>query len=270
VPPAMEALQAELTAVKQMWGKQIELSKAEKGSSGFPFPVCCTRYTPQPESASMWDCEELPIRLVISSSEVKDKAVSVEVPPIFPGELSGKIEQAVEMEWRKQLGKKADKGEIWKVKHILEWVEAKFGELLRLIPDYVDNYIGCDDLGASMRRYTLVGPKADGDDDDEEEDIDEEEQEKRRLEYIEREQARLDAELEAKYKEDEEKRKLAEQGFFEDGAKTRQLSKKELAEANPTRKERSGQRWRKTGAKAHKPVREDDKALKGLPGQKKK
>merc|ERR1719436_1161307 len=125
-------------------------------------------------------------------------------------------------------------------------------------------------MGASMRRYCFTGPAPEGDEDDEEA-IDEEEQERRLQEYAEREAARLEAEIEEKCRLDEEKRMLAEKGIHEDGEKTRQLSKKELAEQNLTRKERSGQRWRKTGSKAHKPVREDgDKSLKGLPGQKKK
>merc|ERR1711974_454672 len=129
---------------------------------------------------------------------------------------------------------------------------------------------GCDDLGASMRRYTLVGPAPEEEDDDEE-DVDEEEQQRRVEEYVEREQARLEAEFEAKCKTDEEKRKMAEQGIYEEGEKARQLSKKERDELNKSRKERSGHRWRKTGPKSHKPVRdENDKSLKGLPGQKKK
>merc|ERR1712087_685857 len=183
---------------------------------------------------------------------------------------SGEIEKAVEKEWKRKLGKKKEGGEVWMLNSILEWVETKFGELLRLVPAYVDSYVGCDALGASMRRYTLTGPAADGDEDDEEEVISAEEQERRIEEYYAREAARIEAEVEAKAKEDEEKRKLAEKGVFEDGEKTRQLSKKELAEMNQSRKERSGHRWRKTGSKTHKPVREDgDKSLKGLPGQKK-
>lgn len=266
---AMEDLQSELKASKERWGKEIELSKAEKGAPGFPFPVCITRYTAQPATANMWDCEELPVRLVIFSAEAAESPVSVEVPPIFPGELSREIEKAVEAEWKKQLGKKK-KAKIWMLESILEWVEAKFGDLLRLVPSAVDTYVGCDDMGASMRRYVLVGDPPE-DDDDGKEEVDEDEQEKRLQEYAEREQARIEAEFEAKMSLDEQKRKMAEQGIHEEGEKARQLSKKELAELNKSRKERSGQRWRKTGAKANKPVREDgDKSLRGLPGQKKK
>lgn len=244
------------------------MSKAEKGSPGFPFPVCCTRYTAQPEHANMWDCEELPVRLVIRSADAAACPVEVEVPPFFPGELSQEIEKAVEAEWKKQLSKKK-KAKTWMVEGILDWIEAKFGDLLRLVPAYVDHYVGCDDMGASMRRYTLVGPAPE--EDEEEEDVDEEEQERRVQEYLEREAARVEAELEAKFEADVERRKLAEQGLHEDGERARQMSKAEKAELNKSRKERSGHRWRKAGSKAHKPVREDgDKALKGMPGQKKK
>lgn len=267
----MEALQAELKAAKEKWGKEIELSKADKGAPGFPFPVCCTRYTPQPEAAMAWDCEELPVRLVIHEGDAAAKKVSVEVPPIFPGELSEKIEQAVEKEWKKMLGK-SKAGEVWMVGKIFDWIEAKFGDLLRLVPAYVDSYVGCDAMGASMRRYCFTGPAPDGGSDDEDDEaVDEEEQQRRIEEYAEREAARIEAEIEEKFKADDEKRKLAEKGIHEDGEKVKQLSKKEQAELNLSRKDRSGARWRKTGSKSHKPVREDgDKALKGLPGQKKK
>jgi len=266
----MEALQAELKAAKEKWGKEIELSKADKGAPGFPFPVCCTRYTPQPESALAWDCEELPVRLVIHEGDVAAKKVSAEVPPIFPGDLSGQIEKAVEKEWKKLLGKKKE-GQTWMISSVFDWVEAKFGDLLRLNPAYVDSYVGCDAMGASMRRYCFTGPAPDGGESDDDEAIDEEEQERRLAEYAEREAARIEAEIEAKFQADEEKRKMAEKGIHEDGEKTRQLSKKELAEQNMSRKDRSGQRWRKTGSKSHKPVREEgDKSLKGMPGQRKK
>lgn len=265
----MEALQRELKGCKEKWGKEIELSKAEKGEPTYPFPVCVTRYTPQPESAQAWDCEEVPVRLVVLDADVTKRSVSVEVPPIFPGELSGLIEQAVESQWREMLAKEGD--HVWQLDEIFEWIEAKFDYLLRLVPGYVDHYVGCDNAGASMRRYTLVGPAAEDDNSDDDAGDDEEEQDRRLREYIEREAARVEAEFEEQSKRAEDKRKMAEQGLFEDGEKAVQLTKAQKAEQNMSRKERSGQRWRKTGAKTNKPVREEgDKSLKGMPGQKKK
>lgn len=267
----MEELQADLKACKEKWGKEIELSKAEKGAPGYPFPVCCTRYIAQPEHAAAWDCEELPIRLVVKSADVAEKPVSVEVPPIFPGELSQEIEKAVEAEWKKQLGKKRSKADTWAVGKTLDWVESKYVDLLSLVRAYVDTYVGCDAMGASMRRYTLVGPAAEEDEEEDEDVVDEEEQQRRIEEYMKQEEARIEAEIEENIRSGETKRQQAEQGIYEDGPKARQLSKKEQAELNKTRKERSGQRWRKTASKTHKPVREDgDKSLIGLPGQPKK
>eukprot|EP00408_Alexandrium_pacificum_P001745 CAMPEP_0171223186 /NCGR_PEP_ID=MMETSP0790-20130122/35648_1 /TAXON_ID=2925 /ORGANISM="Alexandrium catenella, Strain OF101" /LENGTH=263 /DNA_ID=CAMNT_0011689153 /DNA_START=80 /DNA_END=871 /DNA_ORIENTATION=+ len=259
----MQELQTELKAAKDKWAKEVELSKAEKGAPGYPFPVAITRYVPTPEAAAAWDCEELPVRLVIKSAEIGPEVVSVEVPPIFPGELSPEIEKAVAKEWKKQIGsKKKAKGEVWMVNKILEWVEAHFVDLLRIVPSYVDSYIGCDDMGASMRRYTLVGPAAEEEEEEEEEE-DEEEQERRLKEYLEREQARIEAEFDEKYKTDEGRRKMAEAGMAEDGEKARQLSKAEKAELNKSRKEKSGHRWRKTGSKANKPTKdEEDKSKK--------
>lgn len=258
----MQELQAELKSAKERWAKEIELSKAEKGAPDYPFPVAITRYTPQPESAAAWDIDELPIRLVVHSADASLRKVSVEVPPIFPGELPEEIEKAVEAEWKKQLGKKKkEEGVVWVVAKMLEWVEEKFGDLLRLVPGYVDSYVGCDAMGASMRRYVLTGPAA-PEEEPEEEEIDEEEQERRVQAFVEREQARLDAEIDEKVKLDEEKRKMAEKGIFEDGEKTKQLSKKEKEELAKSRKEKSGHRWRKTASKTHKPTAEEGAAKK--------
>lgn len=265
----MQELQEELKAAKEKWAKEIELSKAEKGAPGYPFPVSITRYTPRPDSAAAWDCEELPVRLVISSADVSERKVSVEFPPFFPGELPASMEKLVEAEWKKMLGKKT-KSHMWMVEKILVWVEEHFAELLRSVPSYIDCYVGCDDMGASMRRYTLVGPAAPEEEEEEdEEELEEDEQQRRIQEYIEREQARIEAEIEDKVRQDEERRKLAQLGIYEEGSKARQLSKKELAELNKTRKERSGHRWRKTAPRAHKPATEEG-ADKGKKDAKKK
>mmetsp|Transcript_57193 Transcript_57193/g.147114 ORF Transcript_57193/g.147114 Transcript_57193/m.147114 type:complete len:266 (-) Transcript_57193:63-860(-) len=265
----MQELQVELKAAKEKWGKEVELQKAEKGEPDYPFPVCITRYTPRAESAAMWDIEELPVRLVVHSAEVENKPVSVEVAPYFPGELPEHMEKAIETEWKKML-KKKDRKQLWQVEKLLQWVEDHFAEMMRLVPAYIDNYEGCDDMGASMRRYTLVGPAAPEEEEEEdEEDLTEEEQERRVQEYLAREEARIEAETDAKLAEAEEKRKMAEKGLLEDGEKARTLSKAEKAELAKSRKERSGQRWRKTGSKSHKPEH-DEKALKNMPGHKKK
>jgi len=260
----MKELQVELKGAKEKWLKEIELSKAEKGAPNYPFPVAITRYTPQPESAAMWDCEELPVRFVVHDAEIEKAHVSVEVPPIFPGELSVLMQKRIQEEWIKLLKKKKKPaGEVWMIDSAFTFVETEFGKLLRLNPEYVDTYEGCDAMGATQRRYTLVGPAAEEDEDEEEDEVDEEEQEKRVQEYIAREQARLEADIEAKYANDEERKTQALSGINVDGEKAKQLSKKEKAEMNLSRKEKSGHRWRKTGSKSHKPVKEEGAAAGG-------
>lgn len=249
----MEGLQAELKAAKSRWGPEIELSKAEKGSPGYPFPVSLTRYVPKPEAAACWDVEELPLRLCFHTAERGECPVSAEVAPLFPTELITEIEKAVEKEWKRKLNKKADDGR-WFVEYILEWVEGKYGDLLRLVPSQVESYIGCDEMGASMRRYVVAEPADEAEEEEDAEDIiDEEEQQRRVAEYVEREAKRLEDQYAAQEAEAAFKKKMALEGVEVDGPKSRQLSKKELAELNPSRKEKSGHRWRKTAAKAHKP-----------------
>lgn len=260
----MEQLQAELKGVKAKWGKEIELAKAEKGAPGFPFPVSVTRYTPQPPSASMWDVEELPVRLVIHSVERGSPAdidVTVEVDPTLPSHLPDEIESRIEAEWRKALNKDPNS---WAVDSTLEWVENKFGELLRAVPSLVDNYEGCDDEGATCRRYVLVHPEGAQYEEEEDDGVDEEEQQRRAAEYIARESERLMAQAAEKDKEAEEKRKLAEAGLGE--FKAVQKSKKELAAEHLSRKEKSGHRWRKTGAKANKHELTDEQKAKKKKG----
>lgn len=242
----MEQLQAELKHVKATWGKEVELAKAEKGAEGFPFPVSVTRYTPRPDSAAMWDVDELPVRLVIYDAVKGADSVCVEVDPFLPGNLSEEIESRIEAEWKKGL---SGAGDSWLIEETLSWIEAKFGEFLRLLPEVIDSYEGCDDQGATMRRYTLINTDA-ACEYEEEEVISEEEQARRAQAYIEEESARLMAVAEARDKEAAEKRKLAEDGLGE--FKPVQLSKKEKAEMNLSRKEKSGHRWRKTGSKSAK------------------
>lgn len=256
----MEGMQAELKGAKTRWGPEIELSKADKGTPGYPFPVSLTRYVPKPESAACWDVEELPLRLCFHSADREETPVSAEVAPLFPSELIDEIEKAVEKEWKRKLKKKADDSR-WFVEYILEWVETKYGDLLRLVPSQVESYIGCDDTGASMRRYVVVEPAEEGDDDDED-IIDPEEQARRVAEYVAREEKRLQDEYEAQEAEAALKKKMALDGIEVDGPKTRQLSKKEREELNPSRKDKSGHRWRKTASKSHKPTKEEEKAGK--------
>jgi len=258
----MEGLQEELKACKARFGQELELSKAEKGAAGFPFPVAVTRYTPQPESAMAWDIDELPVRLVFRSADVAASPVSVEVADYLgPGELIEKIEKAVDAQWKKLLKKK--EGGTWKLELMFDWIEEQFGDLLRLCPQFVDSYVGCDFAGASMKRYVLVEPKGEEDAAEEEPEEDEEELERAHEAWLEAERARIEAEFQDKSELGLERRRQAEQGLLENGEKAKQLSKAEKAELNKSRKEKSGHRWRKTGAKSNKPVVDEDAKAKG-------
>jgi len=262
----MEELQAELKIVKGRWLKEIELSKAEKDSPGAPFPVGCTRYIPKPDSAAAWDVDEIPIRLIFKTAECGADAVAVEASDLyFPQILCDKMEAMIEAEWKKRFSKARAAGQSWQVEQILEWIEEKFPDILRLEASVIDNYVGCDDMGASMRRYTIVRPAGEAEEvefDEGEDDFDEEEQERRLDEYIARESARIEAAFGEKEREAELRKKMADDGIFMDGEKPKQLSKKERAEQNMTRKEKSGHRWRKTPSKTSKPVKEEKKDAK--------
>jgi len=205
----------------------------------------------------------LPIRLVFHGPDVEAAPVSVEFPDYLgPAELIDKMEKHVEDEWKKLLKKKKAGEPAWQVVPILEFVEAKFADLLMLCPEHMQSYIGCDYTGASMRRYVLVQPREEAEEEEEEEEVDEEEEERRRAEWVERESARIEKLYAEQDADATKKRQQAEAGIFEDGEKVKQMTKAEKAEANKSRKEKSGHRWRKTPAKTNKPTKEEEKAAK--------
>lgn len=265
MPGDLEGLQNEIRAVKQRWGAEVKLSKAAKEDKGFPFPIGVLRKIPTPQPFNFWDVETLPIKLVIDSLE----AASVEVTKdAFPSPLPKKISARVNEEWSKRLAKGAN---TWELEKMFAWMEDNWATLLSLCPELVDTYEGCNDEGATCRRYTLIVPDAavQGREEDQAE-IDEEEVARREEEFW---RARI-AEAEAKEAEAEaeaeEKKNLAMAGLGE--YRPPQLSKKEMAELNPTRKEAAGHRMRKEASKSSKPPEEVSKAAreKQLAKQKKK
>lgn len=152
----------------------------------------------------------------------------------IPKALRARIGETVEEEWRKQLAAAGPVAErtSWAMVPTLEWVESKFSSLLSLVPDLIEAYEGCDEAGASMRRYTIVAEKYDeeaaaaaaaaagvaddggeGNDEEEFDDGLDDEERARRAAIVEEKRARKAAEEEAKerekYAEAERKRILA-------------------------------------------------------------
>ena len=64
---AKKALQAEVVAVKQRWGSEVKLQKSKPDTPTYPLPIAISRTIATPESASLYDVNELVVRLWIDS-----------------------------------------------------------------------------------------------------------------------------------------------------------------------------------------------------------
>mmetsp|Transcript_11672 Transcript_11672/g.26581 ORF Transcript_11672/g.26581 Transcript_11672/m.26581 type:complete len:253 (-) Transcript_11672:106-864(-) len=251
----MEKLQEEIRSIKAKFGTSCKLSKGEKGSPTFPFPIGVQVSVERPEAAKMWDesVDEITMKLVIGGLEVEDLSV-VAATVGFPKTVAEAIAEATTNEWRSKIKKGG--AEKWRMDAMLKWVETNFDKLMRLVPAAVSTYEGVDASGASCRKCTLIEPTATTEVVVEEE-ISEEEQQRRMEEFVRREAERLVREEAEREAEAEEKRKLALAGMGE--YKAPQLSKKELAALNPSRKEQAGHRMRKTAPRSSKATADEKK-----------
>jgi len=253
-PPAnaadLASLQTELKAAKEKW-PECKLGKAKKEAETFPYPVWLMQAVQQPAAARAYDVTEIPVKLIVEGLEPGQTKVEIPSSEI-PGCLQEKIADAVLTTWKKQSGKKAAP---WGVIKTLEWVETNFVKMLTLDPACLGPYEGCDESGATMRRYAIGAPAAPVEEEEEEEE-DSEEEEAYAQQVMQERIAALLAEADAndsggrkKLTEEEiaERKRAAE----EMGERAKTLSKAERAELNKTRKEKAGHRMAKTG-QAHR------------------
>lgn len=243
----LEALQVELKGAKEKWS-ELKLGKAKKEAETFPYPVWCMLAVQQPPSAAAFDVFEIPVKLIIEGLEPGQ--IKVEVPSTeLPAQLQEKCVEEIAKIWKKNQGKKAP----WGIAPTFDWVETNFSKLLLLDPACVGSYEGCDDNGASMRRYAIGPPAKPAEPvEEEEESSDEEEDEAYAQQVLAARIAELMAEAEndgsngkKKLSPEEIQRRRDEAG--EMGEKAATLSKKERDELNKSRKEKSGSRQAKTG-----------------------
>mmetsp|Transcript_2268 Transcript_2268/g.4742 ORF Transcript_2268/g.4742 Transcript_2268/m.4742 type:complete len:278 (-) Transcript_2268:127-960(-) len=247
----LAGLQEELKAAKERC-EDIKLGKAKKEAETFPFPVWLLHTVQRPPAAKAFDVLELPVKLYIDGLE--NGQVRVEVPSEeIPEQLREKIVAAVAKTWDKYRGREKAP---WGIKKTLEWVEAKYVDLLTLDPACVQAYEGCDENDVSMRRYAIGAPPPEpeeADEESEEEDDDEAEEEREaELAKIAALLAEVEAGTSGKNKLSPEEIERKRQEAEEMGTKVKMLSKKEREELNKSRKERAGHRQAKTGQKNHK------------------
>jgi hypothetical protein len=277
-------LKPELMELQTTWGSQVQAAKAPKGAEGAPFPVKVLLEMEQPASCSHWDVEWLKVLLIIEGPELdkedpNDLPIRVEFPQLdLPLDMRELMARMVQTEWKTAVAGSTE-GPRWRLQQTLSWVQKNFDKLLRVIPTYLDWYMGADKNDVSQRRYTITIPppvvvvtpapvlkkkeeEADSDDSDPEDGgLSEEDKKARREAYkamkAEQDRKRQIKEQQQEQQDDEkaaaEQARRKEEGMAArergDVVKPSQKSKKEIEEM---RKGKQGVRTSKTGSKATK------------------
>ena len=258
---AKKALQAEVVAVKGRWQSEIKLMKAKQDSPNYPLPLSVARTVPRPDAASMYDVEELTVRLWIDSLEATVDAASapvrVEVLGPVPDSLQLRIAEHVDARWRMELGYRGA-SKSWLLEKMLGWVESAYVDLLMLDPSYVECYEGCNDDGMTIRRYAIAEPppaqpeseEGESEDSDEYEDSDDEDIDTKlsKMSLTEEEERKFRIKMKAEEEADrqwrEERRKEAER-LGEDFGGPKPVSKKEMKKMQDEKRQTQGKRLRK-------------------------
>ena len=273
-PKPFRSLKAELAKVKERW-PDVKLFWKKPPP---PWPVRIKKTISQ-AAPYAFDVDDLTLKLIIESPKMKDLPVRVEFSPKcpLPEELQIKIQEEIENKWKTVLHKQVESTDSrhWFVERLILWMESSFTDFLRLIPECVETYMGCDTNGATMRRYTIVSPKKDESSEPseaEETEVELTEEQIARRKMV--EERRLAKQREAEHKaacERERKRQQAmrmrEMGV--EVGRPRIESKKEK-QARLAAKKKQGVRMRKTGARATKYAGPGSALEKGLSKKEKK
>ena len=268
---AKKALEEEVVAVKQRWSAEVKLAKAAKDSPTYPLPIAVARTIQRPEAASLYDVDELTVKLWVDSLEASEPApVRVEVSGPLPEALQRRVATAVDERWRGELRARGS-GRGFLLEKVLAWVEGAYADLITLEASFVEAYEACDEEGRTIRRYAIAEPPPpaeepidvgdedeDEDDDDDDDDDDEEEDIDARVAKMKLDadadrqmRIKLKAEAEAERQWREERRKEAE-SLGEDYNGPKPVSKKEQKKLMEEKRQTQGKRLRKQGAKSDK------------------
>ncbi|KAJ3007446.1 UNVERIFIED_CONTAM: hypothetical protein HDU68_003505 [Siphonaria sp. JEL0065] len=236
--------------------------KLSPASSVNPFPLKLTIRVPQPDACHMFDVYEIIFTLTIESFDAYAAAFSVD--PVSNGidkRLAAAIAKTLTAFYAKNV--KAS----WRLKELVAFVTREYRGLLMCVPGTLDNYMGEDAEGKSMRRFAPAFIKDTQEEEDEAEElrIQKEKEEEEAREYWRQQKLREEQEaLEKARREAEEKRKEYESDPSLH-QKPQQMSKKELEELH---KSKQGVRMAKTGPNKKKFDPEAAAARKEARGEK--
>jgi len=240
-----------------------------------PWPVRVSHVVSQPAPYA-FDVDEFKVILHVEGPDMSKLPVKVEIKQSdFPDIVCRRIEQEIVEKWKHVISKQlvGSATRCWFIERLLQWIDASFGDFLRLVPECVESYMGCDVKGATMRRFTIVAPKKPEDDEpivEIEVELTEEQKAKQAAILERRAQRRREAAHKAACEADAKRQnaiRMKELGI--DCGGPRVESKKE-AEARLAAKRKQGVRLRKTGARATKFAGEGSALAKNMTKKEKK
>lgn len=273
-PKPFKALKVELADVKKRWPDTKLFWKKPPP----PWPVRIQKTFAQPAPFA-FDVDDLTVRLFVESPAMETFPVRVDLGKkcALPSVLKEKIVETITEKWKAVLKRQIDTASTrsWFVERLMQWIEKSFVDFMRLLPECVDSYLGCDTKGATMRRYTVVEPKNSASETSEEETVVEkvlsEEQIARRKMVEERRQKKQREAAHRAACEAEAKRqwhmRMKERGVDTSGPR---IESKKEKDARLAAKKKQGVRLRKTGARASKFSGAGSALEKGLTKKEKK
>jgi len=269
-PKPFKALRKELQAVKARWKGGVKLFWKKPPP---PWPVRLSHEVSQPAPYA-FDVDDFKVTLIIEGPDMSKLPLRVEIKQTaFPAALCRRIEEEIVTKWKHVISKQLAEStaRCWFMERLLEWIDASFGDFLRLVPELVESYMGCSNTGATMRRFTIIPPKV-----EEEEvvfvakELTEEQIAKREM-VLERREERERVAYAKKMNEAATRKQYAmrmkEKGIDLGGPKVE--SKKAFNERMAGKK-KQGVRLRKTGARATKFAGAGSALEKGLSKKEKK
>jgi len=256
-PKPFKALKAELVAVKKRWS-DVKLFWKKPPP---PWPVRIQRVISQ-SAPYAFDVDDIKILLFIEGPAIETCPVRVEIGKKcpLPQVLKTRIAKEIKDKWCAVLKKQSETAttKCWFVERLLMWMESQFVDFLRLVPECVETYMGCDAKGATMRRYAIIEPKNEESSDSATEEkpvervLTEEEIARKKMVEERRQRKQREAAHKAACEREARRQKamrMKEMGIDIGGPRIE--SKKEKA-ARLAAKKKQGVRMRKTGARATK------------------
>ncbi|DBB01761.1 hypothetical protein WJX77_006408 [Trebouxia sp. C0004] len=157
-----ERLQADLLALKHMYGSNLHLKKAASDVTTTPFPILVSSSLDAPASAEVYDISSLKVIVTIRADiddmdlgkeQVAVDVVSSELPTLLQSSIAHQLHAA----WKKHSLNEGSASSLH-LDFIFKHVQQNFLALITSMPEFLEPYQTVNTDGATVRRYALVNP----------------------------------------------------------------------------------------------------------------